>query len=302
MGGSVYTPVLGDWGWFSDSHAEPVGGDALNSENTTPTLADNSSKIRLRVEIVETGGKASSDAAFYLTYSTDESSWNSLGAAAHWNYADGLGTEGDNVSSYLVADGGSEYGEYHESAINTDKVASGAVHECDFCIVPTANVSSATTYYFRVYAANTLTEPNATYGPNTHPSVTTAASTTAITQSGAGSITIAGYNANVNAETTFTVNNVGSITITGFSAPMSVNTTFTVSNVGALTISGNNPNLNVGTGISVGNVGSLVISGLNPVISIGSGYPNNFLAVSSANIDNVDGVATGDIGKVIGVS
>ena len=93
-----------NWKIFANNAAEP--STQLANENTKPTLAD-SSIIRLRVTLAETGDANGGNEAWSLQYDTDSgfSSPQSFGAAPqHWNYADGLGTEGSTISGFLTSD------------------------------------------------------------------------------------------------------------------------------------------------------------------------------------------------------
>jgi len=150
------TPVYeqSNWKWFSDSNAEPVGGDALAAENVEPTLPDNTSKIRLRIRIDETAG-GSSNTTSSMEHSTDGSTWYSLGPSNDFDYADGLGTQGADTTTYLLT-GTNAHGEYQESASNNAPFGPSNATETDFCIVPTGTVSASTSYQFRYSIAGTL--------------------------------------------------------------------------------------------------------------------------------------------------
>lgn len=171
MGGKVFTPNQDNWKWFSDDNAEPVGGDALAAENTEPTLANNSDKIRLRLRIDEIGGANGTNLPLTLEHSINGVDWFSVDAANDFDYADGLGTEGNNVSSFLLT-GTNDAGEYHESGTNQDTYSSNTETELDVCIVPTGNVSPTTSYEFRT-SLNAVLVPLA--GGASYPAVTTAA-------------------------------------------------------------------------------------------------------------------------------
>jgi len=174
--GDAFAPRLGDWQWYEDAVGDP--STSLAAENTQPTLSSGAPIVRLRVEIVESGGKPSTASYWTLEYSTNASDWVSLGAANHWNWANGGGTDGNNVSGYLVADSGSLLGQYWESTTNTDALSSRAVLEADFAVQETANVQGNTVYYFRVGidVKGALTYPavDSTYGAGTYPNVKTA--------------------------------------------------------------------------------------------------------------------------------
>jgi hypothetical protein len=166
MGGAVFTPKQQNWRVYADG-AGPTA--ALANENVKPTLAD-SGIIRIRISINETGGKASNNATTILEYSLNQSDWFSLGAAAHWDHADGADADGSLISSRLLSDSGAD-GEYCESAISNVSYAASAITENDMAIVPTGNVSAETTYYFRTVIAGTAVPLNTS---ETYPQVLTA--------------------------------------------------------------------------------------------------------------------------------
>jgi len=148
---AVFTPRTRNWRWMADNAAEPTV--ALANENVQPTLADSTSKIRLRVCLAELNQKADTAVTITVRYSvnSDMSSPQTPGAAAHWNYADGLGTEGSATTTYLLTDT-TTHSEYCESATNIISVAINSANEIDICLVPvTANVTADTVYYFQVY-------------------------------------------------------------------------------------------------------------------------------------------------------
>ena len=171
MGGKTFTPNQDNWQWFSDDNAEPVGGDALAAENTEPTLANNSDKIRLRLRIDETGGAGGNNQELTLEHSINGVDWFSVDAANDFDYADGLAIEGNNVTTFLLT-GTTTAGEYHESGTNQDSYPASSLVELDVCIVPTANVSPTTSYEFRT-SLDAVLVPLA--GGATYPAVTTAA-------------------------------------------------------------------------------------------------------------------------------
>ena len=157
------------WKWFVDDAAEP--SSALAVENATPTLANNTSKIRLRVTLTN-GGSNIVGTAFNLTYSTDNTTFTSLGAGKAWNNADGAGPLGYYVTSFKTSDG-AIYGCYHENDSGTESISTNTFVEMDFCIVPTGTVAANTTYYFQLMRAGATVVPLGT--GKTHPQVLTAA-------------------------------------------------------------------------------------------------------------------------------
>jgi hypothetical protein len=179
MGGSVFTPKQRNWRAFADVSG-PFLGDALASENVKPTLADNTSILRFRVSIAETGGKFNNNAVTVLEYSINQTDWFSLGAAAHWDHADGADVDGEVISYRLLSDSDGK-GRYCESAASTVSYPASTVTENDMAIVPTGNVSAETTYYFRTLIAGTAVPLDTA---ETYPQVLTAAGATAYTIAG----------------------------------------------------------------------------------------------------------------------
>ncbi len=172
MGGAVYTPKQQNWKWFQNDSAESP--TQLANENIKPTLPDNTSIIRLRVCIAETGGKADTNVAIAVQYDTDAGfpSPQSFGAAPqHWNYANGLGTEGNVVANLLLTDTAVK-NEFCESGANVVAIGASTTNELDIAVVPTASVSGSTTYYFRVVGDGTAIPLNT---GETYPQVLTTA-------------------------------------------------------------------------------------------------------------------------------
>jgi len=173
--GTSYTPVQRNWRWCRNNAIEPTAAQAYEAENTTTTLPSNADLLRLRFDISETGGKNGSPlTAWGLEYSLDDAAWNSFGAApAHWNYANGLATEGNTSTTFLVT-GTAVNGEYFESGTITMALTKNTSEEFDFALQATASVSDSTLYYFRVIEGGTEIPLDAA---KTHPNLTTAGAT-----------------------------------------------------------------------------------------------------------------------------
>ena len=169
MGGAVYTPKQQNWHWYSDALAEPTAAQSLANEDVKPTLPDNTSIIRLRVCINETGGKADNNVVISLEYSTNDVDFTAFGSANHWNYANGLGTEGSTVTTQLLSDATTK-NEYCESGTNAVAIGASTANELDIAVQPTATVSTNTTYYFRIVGDGTAIPLNTS---KTHPQVLT---------------------------------------------------------------------------------------------------------------------------------
>jgi len=164
-----YWPRLGDWRWYADSTSPDT---PLADENALYTTTSLSTILRLRTEIVIEGGKGTSTpGTIIIEYSTNLTNWYELGSTAHWDWADGANDDQEKMDGYLVADSGSRFGYFHESKVEyTDYPSDGAVTEEDFAIAPTSNVTTNTTYYFRITGYFGATPvPKATYGAGTYP-------------------------------------------------------------------------------------------------------------------------------------
>jgi len=168
MGHAVFTPLQRNWKWFEDDAAEPT--TQLADENVKPTLADNTSNIRLRIDLSETAGGSANNQTITLEYSTNDTDFTAFGAANHWDYADGLATEGNTVTSFKLT-GTDTYAVYEEGGGANFTYAANNLAEWDVTLVPTANVSDNTTYYFRASLEGTEVPLDS---GKTHPQVLTA--------------------------------------------------------------------------------------------------------------------------------
>ena len=148
MGGGSFVPKQQNWQFWQDNAAEPTS--SYEAENTTFTMSDNGDILRVRVTLAETGGKGANNVSLKFEYSTDDSSFNTPGAANDWNYANGRATEGDSVTTNKLSDttGKGEYVETAGGAATFDFAASTS-YEFDFAITPGSGVSDSTLYYFR---------------------------------------------------------------------------------------------------------------------------------------------------------
>ena len=167
MGKAVPVYEQRNWKWFEDDAAEPV--QQLAAENVKPTLPDNTSIIRLRIDITETAGE-SGNVASSLEYSLNDADWVAFDAGNHWNYGDGQATEGNVTTTYKLT-GTDAHGEYQESDSNNQTFGSSNSTETDWAIQPTANVSAETTYYFRMLISDVEVPLG---GGEAHPQVLTA--------------------------------------------------------------------------------------------------------------------------------
>lgn len=203
-----------NWKWFPNDNPEPIA--ALAAENIAPVLADNSSILRLRITIHNSGADLTT--AMGLEYSSDGSNWEAFGPSAEWNYANGLAVEGATVGSNKLSDS-DQRRRYHESSTySQDSFKGGAKNnEFDFSITPTATVLPGTTYYFRYLSASTPIDPVASYPTlATYSSVIdgTASASGSASQTGSGTAAASG-SAGVNATGSAAATGVGDGTASG---------------------------------------------------------------------------------------
>jgi hypothetical protein len=168
--GAVFTPEQDHWRFYDDSVAEPGDAQALESEDTKPTLPDNTSNVRMRVQIDETGGKKGTQVTA-IEYKESGGSWTALGSANHWDWADGAGVHADNITTFNLT-GSDEYGEFYEQSAGSDTIGASIQHEMDICMVPTGTVTTGQDYEFRVLLGGT---PAPLASGATYPILTTAA-------------------------------------------------------------------------------------------------------------------------------
>ena len=162
--GKTFTPQQVAWQWYVNNAAEP--STALAAQVTKPTLADDAI-IRLRMNVAEIGDIAGSGIVT-LEYSTNDVDFTAFGSGNHWNYADGLATEGNTITGYLITPTADVLGLYHESATISESFSKSSTIEMDVTIQQTANVSANTTYYFRMSIGGVVVVPSVS-----HPQVLT---------------------------------------------------------------------------------------------------------------------------------
>lgn len=96
-----------------------------------------------------------------LQYSTDLSVWTSLSPSGAWNYANGLATSGDTITTNKLSTATGK-GKYHETSTLSETIAADRIHEIDFAIIPVwGHVALNTLYYFRLQIDGSTIELNA---------------------------------------------------------------------------------------------------------------------------------------------
>jgi Secretion system C-terminal sorting domain len=165
-----------NWRWRNDDGTETTA-TWLAAENTTPTITSGENTIRLRLEVYNT----LSDTTYLedtLQYATSASGpWTNITPTAGSAAFVLAGT-----SAYVTDDEGttnqlssSVNKPYHAGVINVshevlnDSLPPDERSEYEWCIKPTANIQTNTTYYFQHWGATAQKKSTATY-----PSLTTA--------------------------------------------------------------------------------------------------------------------------------
>jgi hypothetical protein len=173
MGGG-YTSLQHEWRCCKNDAVTPTTFYALE-DGTDGVLDTNTDILRVRVDLQETGGTDETLTDLKLQYSTNDTDFTDLGAGNHWNWADGLGTDGASLTSFILS-GSADPGMFLETGTQDPVHVKRDDQEFDFAITPTANVSNSTKYYFRVvYATSTVM---AVDGAHVHPQITTTAPVT----------------------------------------------------------------------------------------------------------------------------
>ena len=153
MSTKFFTPETHSWWWFENNAAEP--SVQLANEVTAPTLADESI-IRLRWCVNETGGLDPPSGPLFRIQVEDTTdnpgAWNTLGAGQAFNWANGLGTEGNAITAVITTAGATVLGFYQESdALAQTPLAKNNHIEWDAAIVPVnGNYTGGNTYTFRL--------------------------------------------------------------------------------------------------------------------------------------------------------
>jgi hypothetical protein len=103
---------------------------------------------RIRLNITNTGPGTLGE-LLAIQYSTDDVNFTAMGAANHWNWADGQGEDGSDVTTFLISDTTVKQ-IYCESGANSPSYTGNSKNEFDFAVQPTANATPGTLYYFRI--------------------------------------------------------------------------------------------------------------------------------------------------------
>jgi hypothetical protein len=136
--------------WYNNNSAEnPTARAAENTPITGVVLAD---VLRLRVQLQNDMSTVWSGSYMALQYRRGTTgTWTDLGAGTNWSYADGLGTNGNQVANALLT--GTTTRQHFVETLPSPaslSVASGGRAEWDFTIRANASMIPGVTYYFRV--------------------------------------------------------------------------------------------------------------------------------------------------------
>ncbi|MBI2429168.1 MAG: fibronectin type III domain-containing protein [Ignavibacteriales bacterium] len=144
----------GNFRWRNDDGSE-TSATWRQSQNTNDSLAG-INNIRLRIELYNSDpSNPNFGPVVALFYSADNSTYTQVttdGSLNHWklntsgNFADGDATTNQLSTSYTFAAGNI----YESSTTFSASIGAASSEEYEFCISPTQNTVSGTTYYFRI--------------------------------------------------------------------------------------------------------------------------------------------------------
>ena len=97
---SSFIPKQGNWHWYDNNSATDTSLNQLGTENGSSTGLRTNEIYWMRVTVAETGGKAGSGAVS-LEYSTDNTNFTAFGTANAFNYAVGLQSEANLITTNL---------------------------------------------------------------------------------------------------------------------------------------------------------------------------------------------------------
>ncbi|HVM76695.1 MAG TPA: hypothetical protein VMU07_00905 [Candidatus Paceibacterota bacterium] len=198
---SSFTPQSRTWRWYNDAGDEKPTS-SMAAENVAPSGVSSSIPIKLRLNIVETGGTGADNVKFGLQYSTFSDFSASVGtvteianciSSSTWCYASVAGGGNDNavVSSTVLSTSGAcaagvgvGCGTHNTSAVSTSTFTqnASATTEYEFTIEG-ISTAAGQTYFFRpVYEDNGTPVP--LYSTSSYPSLVTAGAGLTFTVSG----------------------------------------------------------------------------------------------------------------------
>ncbi len=135
--------------WYQNNSAESP--TAIAAEDTPITGVLSTHLMRLRVQLQNDTSTAWSGSYIGLRYRRGAlGEWKDFGSGAEWNYANGMGTDGNVVSNTFLS-GTDTAQHFVESLASTPNVsvASGERGEWDFAIQATSTMVAGAKYYFK---------------------------------------------------------------------------------------------------------------------------------------------------------
>jgi len=154
----AFVPKSQKWRWYGDeSHETPTS--SLSGEDIQPIGVRSLNPVKLRLTVKETMGTGGVNQKFSLQFSTSTDFSNAtfvdeIGTCTSnsvWCFADGVDTDGDAITSFLLSDSGAKgtHNESGTSASTFTHTANSAV-EYEFTI-QSNGADPETIYYFRAY-------------------------------------------------------------------------------------------------------------------------------------------------------
>ena len=154
----VYKPLTRNWRWYADEE-DVTPGTAYAAENTAPPIDEmgKNTRLKLRINISNTGGAAENDSRKKLQFTTDISNWIDVGATGSssvWRYYNGGGDDNGVLPSVLLTDSSTtSTGIFNESSSNSPSNSdhpADTVVEFEYC-VEAYNAAAGQVHIFRLY-------------------------------------------------------------------------------------------------------------------------------------------------------
>lgn len=187
---SNYMPETWTWRWYSDANDEKPTS-SLAAENVSPTGIGSNQPIKLRLDIIETGGAGADNVKFALQYSpfsdfsaevANVAEIVNCGVTSTWCYASVAGGGADNAvisstvlstSGSCVAGVGTGCGTHNTSGVSTTTFSQVASTTAEYEFTVEAPAAPAnTTYFFRPVYVDT-DAPVPVFATSSYPSLTT---------------------------------------------------------------------------------------------------------------------------------
>jgi hypothetical protein len=198
---STFSPESYTWRWYGDASNE-TPTSSLATENSSPSNVSSSFPLKLRLDIVETGGVGADNVKFGLQYSTFSDFSSGVGAVTEigsctasstWCYVSVAGGGSDNsvVSSTVLSTSGpctsgvgTGCGTHNTSAVSTSTFTQTASTTAEYeFIIEGITTAAGQAYFFRpIYEANGMPAP--LHGATNYPSLVSSGATLTFSVSG----------------------------------------------------------------------------------------------------------------------